>query len=78
MPKPVATFAYPAEASLMSVAFAQVWQNYSLALLDEANADCWTILRSRSTKTASYGLEARLILASVARMRDLAAAQEHF
>lgn len=67
-------------ASAMSVAFAQLWQNYSLALLDEANADCWTILRlSEEYEDHSYGLEARLTLASVARMRgDLAAAQEHF
>ena len=63
-----------------SIVFAQMWQDYSQGLLDEADADAETILRQgEEYEDYSYRLEARLVLSRTAQLRgDLPKAREHF
>jgi DNA-binding CsgD family transcriptional regulator/tetratricopeptide (TPR) repeat protein len=65
---------------VLSVVFGQLWHNYSLGLLDEAEADGATLLRlSEEFEDDTYRLEARLILARMAQLRgDSDAARAHF
>jgi DNA-binding NarL/FixJ family response regulator len=65
---------------VLSVVIGQLWHNYSLGLLDEAEADGATLLRlSEEFEDDTYRLEGRLILARTAQLRgDIDAARAHF
>ena len=61
------------------VAFAQMWHDYGLGLLDEAETDAKTLLQiCEDFSDHRYAHEARLILCRVPQLRgDLAAARSH-
>jgi DNA-binding CsgD family transcriptional regulator/tetratricopeptide (TPR) repeat protein len=61
------------------IAFAQMWHNYCLGLLDEAEADAGTLCQlCVDYQVPNYHLEARMILARIAQLRgDLPAARGH-
>lgn len=65
---------------VLSVVFGQLWHDYNLGLLDEAEADGATLLRlSEEFEDDTYRLEARLILARIAQLRgDVDGARAHF
>jgi DNA-binding CsgD family transcriptional regulator len=69
-----------ATAVVLSVVFGQLWHDYNLALLDEAEADGATLIRlSEEFEDDTYRLEARLILARMAQLRgDFDGARGHF
>jgi DNA-binding CsgD family transcriptional regulator/tetratricopeptide (TPR) repeat protein len=52
------------------IAFAQMWHDYCLGLLDEAEADAETLLQlCNDFQVHSYQLEARIILSRIAQLR---------
>jgi DNA-binding NarL/FixJ family response regulator len=65
---------------VLSVSFGQLWHDYSLGLLDEAEAGGSTLLRlSEEFEDDSYRLEAQLVLSRIAQLRgDLERAKAYF
>lgn len=61
------------------IAFAQMWHDYGLGLLDEAEADAGTLAQlCDDFQVLNYPLEARIILSRIAQLRgDLPAARAH-
>ena len=62
------------------IAFAQMWHDYCLGLLDEAEADAGTLSQlCDDFQVHNYQLEARIMLCRIAQLRgDLPAARAHF
>jgi DNA-binding CsgD family transcriptional regulator len=61
------------------IAFAQMWHDYCLGLLDEAEADAATLSQlGVDFQVPNYQLEGRIILSRIAQLRgDLPAARDH-